>query len=76
MSELGDMQYLPRKGTLFCDSFFEQFLEIYESSGQYFEDSVFQPTTVPSKKAEIFSGGSLLAPSTNPSGIGGTSTGS
>lgn len=76
MSELSDMQHLPGKGILLCDRFFEQFLEIYGGSGQYSKESVFHPVTAPSKKVEISSGGSLRALSTNPSGIGGTSTGS
>ncbi len=76
MSELSDVQHLPGKGIRICDSFFEQFLEIYGDSGQYFKESVFHPVTAPSKKVEISSGGSLRALSTNPSGIGGTSTGS
>jgi hypothetical protein len=76
MSELSNMQNLPGKHTLLCDSFLEQFLEICRGTSQYFRGSVFHPATVPSKKAEMFSGGSLLALSVNPSGIGGTSTGS
>lgn len=76
MGELSDMQHLPGKGIRLCDGFFEQFLEIYKDSGQYFKKSVFHPATAPSKNVEISSGVSLRALSTNPSGIGGTSTGS
>jgi len=76
MSELGSMQNLPGKSALFRDGCFEQFLVIYEGPIQYFKESVFHPAILPSKKAEMSSGGSLLALSTSPSGIGGTSTGS
>jgi len=76
MSELGDMQDLPGKDTLLRDSFFEQFLESYGGSSKYFKETVCYPATAPSKKVEMSSGGSLLARSTNPSGFGGTSTGS